>query len=318
MRRVMRGRAATWLTPRRRVPCTGLAGAHASAAASLTSPRDAQVSRHALARSHVACLGIAAKARASRRDAGRGAVAPGGCAWQACRTVSSTSPELRKLREQTRSYQTNPAFLRRWTGLSVEDVTLRTAQQRVFVELLAPVFRDLGGLSILDVGCGSGRWLRWYLELGADPARVAGVDVSDVRFAEGRAINSRVAMQVIDGEHLPFDDGSFDLVTQWVCFMCIPDEAWRHRMAAEMRRVLRPGGYVFWWDTPVANASLTDGRPIDPRQFFGGLPIERREVRARGLPSDAIRRGLVRRIAARTLDRFAERSTHVAARIGPK
>ena len=230
----------------------------------------------------------------------------------------STASPLERLRAQTESYHKDPAFLARYSGLSIDDVHLRAAQQRAFVELLAPVWKDLGGLSILDVGCGAARWLRWYLELGAEAGRIQGVDVSDVRFEEAKAKNAAIRLSRTDGEHLPFDDASFDLVTQWVCFMCIPDEAWRHRMAKEMLRVLRPGGYVYWWDPPTANASLTDGRAIEPASFFPTLPIERREVRARGLPSQSLRAGPVRRVLGPALDRLAPRPTHVAARLGPK
>jgi SAM-dependent methyltransferase len=237
--------------------------------------------------------------------------------WQGSTVVTTASP-LERLRAQTEKYHGDKAFLARWSGLSLEDVALRTAQQRVFVELLSPVWKDLGGLSILDVGCGVARWLRWYVELGAEPARLRGVDVSDCRFDEARELNPRIELSVIDGEHLPFDDASFDLVTQWVCFMCIPTDAWRHRMAAEIDRVLRPGGYVWWWDTPKANADLTDGLPLDPAAFFPRMPVERREVRASGLPSQSLRAGLARRLAGPVLDRLAPRPTHVAARIGPR
>jgi SAM-dependent methyltransferase len=225
---------------------------------------------------------------------------------------------LARLREQTQSYQADPAFLAVWGGLSATDATLRAAQQRVFVELCAAVWRDLSGLRILDVGCGSGRWLRWYLELGAEARLVRGVDVSACRFAEGRAINPSVELLEIDGEALPFEDASFDLVTQWVCFMCIPTDAWRRRMAAEMLRVLRPGGHVFWWDTPRANPRLTDGAPMDPASFFPGLPIARREISAQGRPSEAIRRPALRALLAPVLDRLAAPPTHVAALLGPK
>lgn len=225
---------------------------------------------------------------------------------------------LERLRAQTRSYQTDPAFLASWTGLSETDVRLRTAQERAFVALMSAAWRDLAGLRVLDVGCGSGRWLRWYLELGADPRLVRGVDVSDVRFAEGRAINPAVELTQIDGERLPFDDASFDLVTQWVCFMCVPDEAWRHRLAAEILRVLRPGGHVFWWDTPRANPRLTDGRPLDPAAFFPSLPVTRREVSAHAPPSEGLRSRPLRAVVGPLVDLLAARPTHVAARLGPK
>src|SRR5438309_5563054 len=72
----------------------------------------------------------------------------------------------------------HPIFRADWRGLSRRDVWLRAQQQIAFVELMAEVTgrQDLGGLDILDVGCGDGRWLRWLVELGADPERVAGVD----------------------------------------------------------------------------------------------------------------------------------------------
>jgi len=231
--------------------------------------------------------------------------------------VSSSSP-LERLRAQTDSYQKNAARLARWGGLSRDDVILRTAQERAFVELLAPIWKSLAGLSILDVGCGSGRWLRWYLELGADAESIEGVDVSDARFAEARGIHPTLSLRLIDGERLPFEDASFDLVTQWVCFMCIPDEAWRRRMAREILRVLRPGGYLFWWDKPRANTDLTDGRAIDPARFFPSLRVERRPIRARGLPSEALRWDWLRRRLGPALDRLAAPPTHLAARLGPK
>jgi SAM-dependent methyltransferase len=229
-----------------------------------------------------------------------------------------TQHDLERLRAQTRSYQTDPAFLAGWTGLSPNDVLLRTAQERAFVELMSAPWRDLAGLRILDVGCGSGRWLRWYLELGAEPRLVRGVDVSDCRFDEGRAINAAVEMTMIDGERLPFEDASFDLVTQWVCFMCVPTEAWRRRLAAEMLRVLRPGGYVFWWDTPRANARLTDGLPLDPAAFFPTLPVVRREIAARGRPSESLRSRAAAAMLGPLLDLLAASPTHVAARLGPR
>lgn len=233
-------------------------------------------------------------------------------------TSEGRADAVERLREQTRRYQTDPTFRSRWDGLSTTDVRLRAAQQHAFVTLLAPLWPNLAGKRILDVGCGAGRWLRWYLELGAAADDITGVDVSDCRFADARRLNPTVRLVQIDGEHLPFEDGQLDLVTQWVCFMCIPTEAWRHRMAAEIRRVLRPGGYIFWWDTPRANPHLTDGKPIDPAVFFPGLPIERLEVSAHRPPSEALKHPRLRAVARRVLDRLAYPPTHVAARLGPR
>jgi len=222
-----------------------------------------------------------------------------------------------KLRAATASYVGDASFRAVWGGLSRTDVVARAAQQRAFVACMGSTHADLSGLDILDFGCGDGRWLRWYVELGADPARAVGVDVSDLRFAEAAAKNPLVRLAQIDGERLPFADASFDLVTQWVCFMCVPDEAWRVRIGAELLRVLRPGGHVFWWDTPRANPQLGDGAAMDPRRYFPGLACDARRICLAGRPSDAVA-APARPLFGPLVDLLAPRPSHVAARLGPK
>jgi SAM-dependent methyltransferase len=70
-------------------------------------------------------------------------------------------------------------------------------------------------------------------------ARVRGIDFSEemIRRAQARIgldPEGRVAFKVADAAHLPFEDDSFDLVTQ----LNVPP------FFAEIRRVLRPGGYA--------------------------------------------------------------------------
>jgi len=227
--------------------------------------------------------------------------------------------DVREIRAHTRGYQTDEAFLREWGGLSSTDVELRTQQQRVFVKLLGGIWDNLRGKRILDVGCGDGRWLRWFVELGALPCQLLGIDVSDVGFIRGRQKNPLVQMQRADGWSIPAADQSFDLVTQWVCFMCMPSREMRVKVAAEMLRVLRPGGYVFWWDV---TRTIVPGHASDtlaPEDYFVNLSIVKVRVPPRPRPSDGLRplRGFRRHIG-RAIDRLGYRPTHIAALIGPK
>lgn len=88
----------------------------------------------------------------------------------------------------------------------------------------------LAGLPIpvtdaLDIFCGA----RPYEDLMPPGARVVGYDIDD---------HYGVA-DVVGGEFLPFDDASFDLAICIEGFFYIEDQA---HGAAEIRRVLRPGG----------------------------------------------------------------------------
>ncbi len=78
--------------------------------------------------------------------------------------------------------------------------------EKTLLEWLIGHFQE--PISILDVGCGTGHFTRFFKTLGL---RAAGLDISPAMLAEARRHGLRVAVQA-DASHLPFADGAFDLV----------------------------------------------------------------------------------------------------------
>jgi SAM-dependent methyltransferase len=87
---------------------------------------------------------------------------------------------------------------------------------------------------ILDIGCGTGANLEMLAEFG----ETEGVDVSPdaLAFCRERGLQN---VRQGEAEHLPYDDGSFDLVTALDVVEHLDDDVGG---LSEMRRVLRPGG----------------------------------------------------------------------------
>jgi SAM-dependent methyltransferase len=89
---------------------------------------------------------------------------------------------------------------------------------------------------ILDVGCGTGANLLMLSEYGD----AEGVDISEaaLAFCRERGLEK---VKLGTGEKLPYDDGTFDLVTAFDVVEHMDDDL---AGLSEMRRVLRPGGRV--------------------------------------------------------------------------
>ncbi len=108
--------------------------------------------------------------------------------------------------------------------------------------------RNPGGL--LDVACGTGRFLR---EVKANYPRlfVTGLDLSphylDVARRELTPW-SRVRLVEAAAERMPFADAEFDVVTCIYLFHELPPRI-RRAVAAEIRRLLRPGGTLIFVDS---------------------------------------------------------------------
>ena len=99
------------------------------------------------------------------------------------------------------------------------------------------------GIRILELGCGDGTlWVENLKRLPKE-ADIILSDISEGMLRDARraigAKDGRFSYEVFDCQHIPFADGSFDLViANHVLFYC---EDIR-RVCGEVRRVLRPGG----------------------------------------------------------------------------
>ncbi len=108
-----------------------------------------------------------------------------------------------------------------------------------------PKLVDFGGYRdrrLLEVGCGIGTDLVRFLRGGA---RVTGVDLAERSIELARAnvelhgLGGRADLRVANGEALPFDDDSFEVVYGHGVLQYTADA---RRLVDECRRVLEPGG----------------------------------------------------------------------------
>ncbi len=98
---------------------------------------------------------------------------------------------------------------------------------------------------VLELGCGSGDL--WAENLGRVPKgwSVTLTDASPgmVREAEDRlGPNRRFAFRVVDAQHIPFEDQTFDAVEANHILYHVPDT---NRAFSEIGRVLKPGGRLY-------------------------------------------------------------------------
>ena len=106
------------------------------------------------------------------------------------------------------------------------------------------VFQHLGslsGLSVVDLGCGTGRQTLKMAELGAD---VTGVDFSDGMLAQARRKSAGRQVRFIRHDletPLPFEEATFDRVVS-----CLVLDHIRNldQFLSEMKRICKPEGFT--------------------------------------------------------------------------
>ena len=132
---------------------------------------------------------------------------------------------------------------------------------------------ELASKMILDVGCGRGFWLRQFIQWGAQPSNLFGIDLLQERIADGKKLcPSGVALHCGDATRLNFEDNSFDLVLQFTVFTSILDPEMKRAIAQEMTRVLKPGGSILWYDYFVSNPRNPDVRGVTANEIAELFP----------------------------------------------
>ncbi|MCC6467455.1 MAG: class I SAM-dependent methyltransferase [Alphaproteobacteria bacterium] len=168
----------------------------------------------------------------------------------------------------TQNIYDNPDFFAGYSKLPRSVDGLDAAPEWPVLRAMLPA---MGGLAVVDLGCGYGWFCRWARANGA--ARVLGLDVSEKMLARARADthDAAIAYARADMERLELPASSFGLAYSSLALHYI--EGLRGLMAVVHRALVPGGSLVFSVEHPIYTApaepkwsSADDGRktwPVD-------------------------------------------------------
>jgi ubiquinone/menaquinone biosynthesis C-methylase UbiE len=160
----------------------------------------------------------------------------------------------------------------RWTT-NVGGMRLAVARRDAWlVAALAPVSG-----TIVDLGCGSGALGVLLDEGGRRPTRLVGVDLIEARLEEARRRVPWGEFRAASADDLGLPDGSAGAVVAMTFLSSITEDWFRRRVAAEMDRVLAPGGRLVIYDIRYPSPRNRHVRPVGSnvlRALFPGWAME--------------------------------------------
>jgi ubiquinone/menaquinone biosynthesis C-methylase UbiE len=191
--------------------------------------------------------------------------------------VSATkpcAPELARIRAAYAKRQNRSVYS---LFEPAQMLAIQERERKLLQVLAAYGIASLESTKILEVGCGTGFWLREFVRWGAQPENIYGIDLLPERIAEARRLCSvGVKLECGSATRLKLANSEFDLVLQSTMFTSILDRQVKMQIAGEMVRVLRPKGCIIWYDFRVDNPRNFDVRGIkigEIRMLFPGCSV---------------------------------------------
>ncbi len=120
---------------------------------------------------------------------------------------------------------------------------------------------------MLDYGCGYGRVCRVLSDAGY--GNVLGVDSSSAMIERGRELHPGLALEVLPASGLPYPEHSFDAVALISVLTCIPTDAGQQTLLKNLKRVLRPGGFIYISDLVLQDDERNQARYLYNQKEFG-------------------------------------------------
>src|SRR2546427_10107540 len=145
---------------------------------------------------------------------------------------------------------------------------MQERERRLLTILRQHGFTFLDTYKILEIGCGTGYWLREFIKWGARPENITGVDLLSDRVTEAKKLCPE-AVQIHCGSavQLAFPSDTFDLVLQSTVFTSVLDSGMQQQMASEMLRVVKRDGLILWYDFYVNNPWTADVRGVKRQEI---------------------------------------------------
>jgi ubiquinone/menaquinone biosynthesis C-methylase UbiE len=125
-----------------------------------------------------------------------------------------------------------------WFNVCIDRLQLSAMRRALDLAEVSPHAR------VLDVGCGTGRWLRRYSGLGFE---ATGVDATAEMLRAARTRGTSAPLVAAEANRLPFRDGEFDVVSDVTVIQHIP-AALQPEALREMTRVLKTGGRLILFE----------------------------------------------------------------------
>jgi ubiquinone/menaquinone biosynthesis C-methylase UbiE len=171
------------------------------------------------------------------------------------------------------------------------------------------------GGSVLDIGCGPGSLAD--LVAGEVPnLSWTGVDLLPEAITEAREQRPWATWIEASADALPIGNASIDVVVASTLFSSLPSGQLERDAAAEVGRVLRPGGWLVWYDLRYGNPGNRSVHGLGQnavRHLFPGWRAELRPVTL--IPPLARRLGSLTGVLYGPLERLPFLRSHLVGRL---
>ena len=134
---------------------------------------------------------------------------------------------------------------------------------------------------VFEAGCSTGYNLRLFVQWGAQPENLAGIDLDPAAVAYNRVHAPEIRIHAGSASDIPETDATFDVALAFTLFSSVPDEDVSQAISRELFRITRPGGVIVIYDMRKKNPRNSSVHPVtseDLQRWFPKCRVRTRSI----------------------------------------
>jgi len=164
---------------------------------------------------------------------------------------------------------------------------------------------------ILDIGCAGGNLIPLLIRFGMGEKNICGIDIREERINDAKILFPSSNFKLMDASKIKFKENSFDCVVAFTLFSSILSKSIRKKISSEILRVLKPKGYVLYYDSRFNNPFNKDVLKMNKNDIDYIFPSMAKYLKRITVLPPVIRRlGALSKITYPTLSKIKILNTH--------
>jgi 2-polyprenyl-3-methyl-5-hydroxy-6-metoxy-1,4-benzoquinol methylase len=134
-------------------------------------------------------------------------------------------------------------------------------RETVYSKILKEHFSEIDKVKFIEIGAGEGANIDFFRSLGIKDENIVAAELLPERTAKLRKKYPKITVSEGDALQLQFEN-KFDVVFQSLVFTSILDTDFKKKLATKMWSLLKPEGFILWYDFKFNNPANTDVKGV--------------------------------------------------------
>ena len=143
--------------------------------------------------------------------------------------------------------------LEKWSDKNIGNQLIYIERFQKLTKMIRSNKINFKNKQILDIGCAGGNLIPLLKRFGVGEENICGIDIREERIKEAKIHFPSSKFKLMDASKMNFKENSFDCVVTFTLFSSILSKSIRKQISNEILRVLKPKGYVLYYDSRYNN-----------------------------------------------------------------